>query len=49
MVVYMRLTNSELKQVTGGVSFWAVIAGIAGFIFGLGVVDGYTRPVKCRR
>ena len=46
MVVYMRLTNSELKQVTGGVSFWAVIAGI---IFGLGVVDGYTRPVKCRR
>ena len=49
MVVYMRLNNSELKQVTGGVSFWAIVAGIAGFIFGLGVVDGYTRPVKCRR
>ena len=49
MVVYMRLNNSELKQVTGGVSFWAIVAGIAGFIFGLGVVDGYTRPVKCRK
>lgn len=45
----MRLTNSELRQITGGVSFWAVIAGIAGIIFGLGAVDGYTRPVKCRR
>ena len=45
----MKLTNNELKQVTGGASIWAIIAGIAGFIFGIGVVDGYTRPFKCRK
>ena len=45
----MKLTNKELKQITGGISVWAIIAGIAGLIFGLGAVDGYVRPVKCRK
>ena len=26
----MKLTNKELKQITGGISVWAIIAGIAG-------------------
>ncbi len=45
----MKLTNKELKQITGGISVWAIIAGIAGLIFGFGAVDGYVRPVKCRK
>ncbi len=44
----MRLNDSELKNVAGGISIWAVLGTIAGLIFGLGAIDGYTRPVKCR-
>ena len=44
----MKLTNKELKQITGGASIWAVIGTIAGLIFGLGAIDGYVRPIKCR-
>lgn len=44
----MKLNNSELKNVVGGISVWAVLGTIAGFIFGIGAIDGYTRPVKCR-
>lgn len=45
----MKLNNQELKQVKGGASVWAIVLGIAGFIFGIGAIDGYTRPVKCRK
>ncbi len=49
MVNYMKLNDKELKQITGGVSVWAVIGAIAGLIFGVGAVDGYARPPRCRR
>lgn len=45
----MKLNNSELKQINGGASAWAIIAAIAGLIFGFGAVDGYVRPIKCRK
>ena len=44
----MKLTNKELKEITGGASIWAIIGTIAGLIFGLGAIDGYVRPIKCR-
>ena len=44
----MKLNNNELKNITGGVSVWAVLGVIAGLIFSFGAVDGYVRPVKCR-
>ena len=45
----MKLSNKELKSVVGGVSVWAILGAIAGVIFGFGAVDGYVRPVKCRK
>ena len=45
----MKLNNQELKQISGGISPWVIIGAIAGLIFGFGAVDGYVRPVKCRK
>ena len=45
----MKLNDYELKQINGGISVWGALAIIAGLIFGVGAVDGYTRPPKCRR
>lgn len=42
------ISNKELKSVVGGISAWAVIGIIAGLIFGIGVIDGYVRPLRCR-
>jgi lactobin A/cerein 7B family class IIb bacteriocin len=44
----MRLSNSELCNVTGGISVWAALGIVAGLIFGVGAVDGYARPYRCR-
>jgi lactobin A/cerein 7B family class IIb bacteriocin len=43
----MVLKETELKQIQGGVSAWAVIGIISLGIFIVGVVDGFTRPLKC--
>lgn len=45
----MKLSKNELKKIKGGASVWAIIGIIAGIIFGVGGVDGYARPVKCRK
>ena len=44
----IELKNNELKKINGGISIWGIIGIIAGLIFGVGVIDGYTRPIKCR-
>lgn len=49
MVEYMKLNDRELKQITGGVSVWAFVGAIAALIFGVGAVDGYARPPRCRK
>lgn len=47
-----KLNEFELQQVNGGAGISAavlkalLIAG--GVIFGIGVIDGYVRPLKCR-
>lgn len=44
-----KLTSNEMKQIkAGGISAtgWAVIASILSFFSGL--LDGYTRPFRCR-
>ena len=43
-----KLKKNELKKISGGVSIWAIIGALAGLIFGIGVFEGYTRPIKCR-
>ncbi len=40
------LKEKELKQVSGGISKWAVGGIIALILFGIGVFDGYARPCK---
>ena len=42
------LNNQKLKRIRGGISTWGIIGIIASVIFGIGVVDGYVRPFKCR-
>lgn len=44
----MEFKKNELKKISGGVSIWAIIGALAGLIFGIGVFEGYTRPIKCR-
>ena len=45
-----KLKEEEMKQIQAGavsaVAIWAIIA--AGLSFFGGVLDGYTRPFKCR-
>ena len=45
----MKLSDKELKNIEGGVSLWAILGGIACIIFGIGALDGYVRPIKCRK
>lgn len=43
----MELTEKEMYQVNGGIS-WASLAGIGGLIaYIIGVISGYTNPSKC--
>ena len=40
-----KINNNELKHINGGgFGLWALGASI---VFLIGVVDGYTRPLKC--
>lgn len=43
------IIESELKEIKGGVNW--VIVGVGGSIisFIIGLVDGYLRPLKCRK
>ncbi|HPE14605.1 MAG TPA: class IIb bacteriocin, lactobin A/cerein 7B family [Bacilli bacterium] len=50
-----KLNNYELVQISGGAIASAITKGalkiialIAGVVFGIGVIDGYVRPLKCR-
>ncbi len=46
----MELTNKELNNVVGGISIagkFMIIGGIISFI--IGIIDGFTRPIKCNR
>lgn len=42
-----KLTNKELKSVVGGISVWGIFGIILGAIFGVGVLDGFVRPLEC--
>ena len=45
----MKLKNDELKKLKAGASAgWIVTGIIAGIGFIIGILDGYTRPFKCR-
>lgn len=41
------LNEKELKEISGGISFWGVAGIIAGAIFIIGLFDGIARPLKC--
>lgn len=47
-----KLNEFELTQVTGGAGIsYAVLKALliaGGVIFGIGVIDGYVRPLRCR-
>ena len=43
----VELKEKELMKVKGGWSAWAIIGVVAAAIFGIGVFDGYVRPLKC--
>ena len=41
------LQKEDLKQITGGIGFGTVLLIAGGVIFLIGVIDGYTRPLRC--
>lgn len=42
----MELSKTELNNIVGGgLTGFAIFGGIIAFI--IGVIDGYTRPLKC--
>ena len=42
------LKKEELKQISGGgISFAAGVMIVGALIFLIGVIDGYTRPLRC--
>lgn len=44
----IKLTNNELSSIKGGSAGWIAAGIIAGITFLAGVLDGITRPFKCR-
>ncbi len=45
----MKLTKTELKTIyAGAINGWLLSAIGAGITFFIGVLDGITRPFKCR-
>ena len=43
----MELTNKEMYEVDGGVS-WGIIAGIAAaIVYAIGCLSGYSNPTRC--
>lgn len=45
----MKLTEIELKRIKGGaINGWLIGAISAGITFLIGVLDGITRPFRCR-
>ena len=43
----MELTEKEMHNITGGVS-WSIIAAIAaGLVYIIGGISGYTNPTRC--
>ena len=43
-----KLTNNELSNINGGSAGWVVAGIIAGITFLAGILDGISRPFKCR-
>ena len=44
------LSKEELYEIKGGfLSMSAIAAIMGGVMFIIGLIDGYTRPLKCRR
>ena len=48
-MIWLKLNSNYLKKIYGGISAWAILGMIAGIIFSVGGVDGYVRPVGCRK
>ena len=43
------LTNKELESVNGGVAAATYLIITGAVVFLIGVVDGFIRPLKCRK
>ena len=43
----MELTEHEMYEINGGVSWTVVSAVTAGIIYIIGVISGYTNPTRC--
>ncbi|HHX93980.1 MAG TPA: class IIb bacteriocin, lactobin A/cerein 7B family [Tenericutes bacterium] len=42
------LTKEELVNIEGGIGAWAIIGIISLIILGIGVIEGFTHPKKCK-
>ena len=46
-MVNLKISDSELKKIDGGITVWAIVGIISAGIFLVGLVDGFVRPLKC--
>lgn len=46
----IKLKNEELENINGGAIHFGIALGIsAGITFLIGLIDGYVRPLACRK
>lgn len=41
------LTVDDVKNIYGGISFWAGVGIVGIALFVVGILDGFTRPLRC--
>jgi len=43
-----KINDNELEQINGGGFSWGIAAGVvAAITFIVGIIEGYTNPIKC--
>jgi len=43
----MELSEKQMHEITGGVSWTVVSAIAAGIVYIIGIISGYTNPSRC--
>lgn len=44
-----QINNRDLEKIYGGIGVWSLLGVVSAIIFIIGAVDGYVRPLTCRK
>ncbi len=45
----LQLKREELLEIQGGFGTWTIMGIISGITFFIGLIDGFVRPLPCRK